>query len=198
MNGYCDNCRKLAHNNSARQYYYNNKNTLTASSYAPRKISTTAIDSLEGSNIEKRVADLCERYDNLRKETLQLSNEINENKKKLTKSGDVLLHRLEFEDMSDLEFNRDAMRVKRDRILRRGYKIEECKVNELISSLGLRNARELNKAITQGAKTTRDLPSYIESLRQNAEIYVWANKPEYQANPKRKKMLQAKKEEVER
>lgn len=185
MNGYCDNCRKLAHNNSARQYYYNTK----APVVVERKVSTVAVDNLKGSDIEQRVQQLCEKYDGLRKETLELRNEINERKKKLTKSGDVLLHKLEFEDMSDAEFSRDAIRVKQDRILRRGYKIEECKVNEIMGSLGIRSAKGLNKAITQGARTTRDLEGYVESLRQNAEIYVWATKPLYQANSKKKKYV---------
>lgn len=180
---YCDNCKALAHNESARNCYKKNvsakevmqgqevfENLINRSQPVVRRVSSDGADNM----YQKEITELANRYDSLRLDTIRLYKKLKNKKDYLTKTGDIFVHSLEFngDNMSDNEILEKAKQTIIDRKIRRGCKLSEQTVYEIMRSLGLRSASKFVDKAMNGARTTRDFTQFLESLKDDEEIYA--------------------------
>lgn len=166
---YCDDCKDLAHNEVARLCY--NKNVSTKRKEVlieKRKVNSDAANNM---NIED-IKEIAEEYDRLRLKTIQLYQKKKNQEKYLTKTTDMLSHKLEFDNPSDEEILTMAKKVKEDRYNRRQNKISEKMLYAIMDSFNMRSANKFVKEAIQGAKNTRDFEGFLETLKDNEEIYT--------------------------
>ena len=172
---YCDNCKTLAHNEVSRICY--KKNVSTNEVMKEQKINPAIRTvSVDGANnmYDKELEEISRAYDDLRLRAIKLCKKAQAETKRLTKSGDILVHKLEFENdkMTDDEKLRMSDVVARDRKIRRGWKLTGDTAYGIMASFGLRSATKYVAEAKKGARTTRDFRGYLESLKNNNEIYV--------------------------
>ena len=170
---YCDNCKTLAHNEVSRICYKKNVSTnetmMKHESYiTERKVSVDGANNMYNEELDA----ISMEYDKLRLRTIKLLQKAQAEEERLTKSGDVLVHKLEFENLTDSEKLKMADIVARDRKLRRGWKLTRQTAYGLVSSFELRSATKYVAEAKKGARSTRDFKGYLESLKSNNEIYV--------------------------
>ena len=171
---YCNNCRGLAHNEVSRAYYQKNISKNEIMMRNKNHAVPVRTVSVEGANnmYEKELDEISEEYDKLRLKTIKLLQKAQAQEERLTKSGDILVHKLEFENLTDSEKLKMADIVARDRKLRRGWKLTKQTAYGLVSSFELRSATKYVAEAKKGARSTRDFKGYLESLKSNNEIYV--------------------------
>ena len=170
---YCDNCKTLAHNEASRVCYKKNVSTDVKvvkheNGLTPRLVSVDGANNMYNKELEEISAE----YDKLRFRTIQLLKKAEAEEKRLTKSGDILVHKLEFENLSNTEKLQMADVVSHDRKLRRGCKLTKLTAYGLVSAFELRSATKFVKEAQKGARTTRNFKEYLESLKGNSEIYA--------------------------
>lgn len=171
---YCDNCKSLAHNEVSRECYKKNVSTnefmtkKTSEVIIPRKVSVDGANNM----YESELIAISQEYDKLRGRAINLFKKAQAEEKRLTKSGDMLVHKLEFEDMTDEEKLNMTDVVARDRKLRRGWKLTKQTAYGLVSAFELRSATKYVSEARKGARTTRNFQEYLENLKGNREIYV--------------------------
>ena len=180
---YCDDCKALAHNESARNCYKKTvstkeimqgqevfSNLVNRSQPVVRRVSSEGADNM----YKEEIKELADRYDSLRFDTIKLYKKLKNKKDYLTKTGDIFVHSLEFngDNMTDSEILAKAKQTMLDRKARRGCKLSEQTVYEIMRSLGLRSASKFVDKAMDGAKTTRDFTQFLESLKSDEEIYA--------------------------
>ena len=180
---YCDDCKALAHNESARNCYKKTvstkeimqgqevfSNLVNRSQPVVRRVSSDGADNM----YKEEIKELADRYDSLRFDTIKLYKKLKNKKDYLTKTGDIFVHSLEFngDNMTDSEILAKAKQTMLDRKARRGCKLSEQTVYEIMRSLGLRSASKFVDKAMDGAKTTRDFTQFLESLKSDEEIYA--------------------------
>lgn len=170
---YCDNCKDLAHNEVARLCYNKNVSTKRQRNLEDiigekRKVNSDAANNM---NIED-IREIAEEYDRLRLKTIQLYQKKKNQEKYLTKTSDMLSHKLEFDNPSDEEILKMARQVKEDRYNRRQNKISEKMLYAMMNAFNMRSANKFVNEAMQGAKKTRDFDGFLETLKDNEEIYA--------------------------
>jgi hypothetical protein len=135
---------------------------------AERKVSVDGANNMYNEELDA----ISMEYDKLRLRTIKLLQKAQAEEERLTKSGDILVHKLEFENLTDSEKLKMADIVARDRKLRRGWKLTRQTAHGLVSSFELRSATKYVAEAKKGARSTRDFKGYLESLKSNNEIYV--------------------------
>lgn len=170
---YCDNCKTLAHNEVSRICYKKTVSTNDVMMKHERYVTDRKV-SVDGANnmYNEELDAISMEYDKLRLRTIKLLQKAQAEEERLTKSGDVLVHKLEFEDLTDSEKLKMADIVAHDRKLRRGWKLTRQTAYGLVSSFELRSATKYVAEAKKGARSTRDFKGYLESLKSNNEIYV--------------------------
>lgn len=201
-NDYCDkeDCRLLAHNEASKNCY--NKNIsksrinisevnvenvandnniritpnipkidiqpVVAKKVTERKVSTEAVDSMYIADI----LEFAKKYDELRYAGIKLIQKEVAKEKGYNKTGDMLLHMLEFEDVSAERWASLREPVTSDRVDRRRTKIRRQIYNEFIENMPIRSARDFVRLALEGARTTRDFDKYLVSLRDNEKLFA--------------------------
>jgi hypothetical protein len=127
---------------------------------------------------KKEIMDLYNRCDELRKEAIYWWNKARNEAEHYTKTGDMLLHQLEFLDLSDNDILKNAHMVKTDRAIRRGRKVSALVLFEIVCSFGLRNATKFGEKAIEGAKTEKEFQKYLEKLKYDKELYSRALREE--------------------
>ena len=93
----------------------------------------------------------------------------------LTKSRDMLMHKLEFEKytMSDEQKLLGLNKVQDDGITRRILKDELVIVDTMVSSHEVRNPKTLATKVRNATSKTTDLRGYVEELRSDPEVFAY-------------------------
>ena len=165
---YCDNCKDLAHNEVARICYNKNVSSKKMEVKNLRKVNTNAVSNMNIDDIK----EIAEEYDRLRLKTIQLYQKKKSQEKYLTKTSDMLSHKLEFDNPSDEEILEMARQVREDRYNRRQSKISEKMLYAMMNAFNMRSANKFVNEAIQGAKQTRDFDGFLEKLKDNDEIYA--------------------------
>jgi hypothetical protein len=122
--------------------------------------------------------ELCKRYDDLRRDFIYFWQKSSKDAKYYTKTGDMLLHELEFCNPTDKDIVKKARLVQSDRAIRRGMKVSSLIAFPIVCSFGLRNATGFLELAIDGAKKEKDLQAYLDNIKYNKEIYSRALKRE--------------------
>lgn len=201
-NDYCDkeDCRLLAHNEASKNCYSKNISKskvktnevivenatsnkdiqivsnmpkidiqpVVAKKVTERKVSTEAVDSMYIADI----LEFARKYDDLRYEGIKLIQKEVAKEKGYNKTGDMLLHMLEFEDISAERWASLREPVTSDRVDRRRTKIRRQIYNEFIENMPIRSAKDFVRLALEGARTTRDFDKYLVGLRDNERLFA--------------------------
>lgn len=166
---YCDNCKAIAHNETVKAWKKNNS-VLTE--------NTNQVYDATKYMYLKEIQSILNRYGDLRKETIHLWNKARKEADYYTKSGDMLLHKLEIGNMSDADKLSNLKKVEMDRRIRRGMKDSALVLFEIMCSFGLRDSAKFGEMAIEGAKTEKDFHGYLEKMKYNKEIYANALREE--------------------
>lgn len=194
---YCnkENCKMLAHNEVARKHYHAQKNDATTNSdyYKAKLLENDVVSKAKigiNSNVKKTIAErkvspkVAENlyYDdimqialdmgNCRYRLIQLIKEEIKKEKDYNKQDDILLHKLEFEDLSREETGEIIDQLIIDRPNRRSLKVRRQMIDWLLVYSPIKNPSAFVKAAVKGAGTTRHFDKYLEELKNDPTIFA--------------------------
>lgn len=178
---YCNNCKTLAHNELSRKYYQrksDDNQVMSPNEFAQKSVSTVAFDLLGDPRYNKykeRINKLLENDSKSRNEWIELQRDMRNDIDHLTKSRDMLMHKLEFEKytMSDEQKLLGLNKVQDDGITRRILKDELVIVDTMVSSHEVRNPKTLATKVRNATSKTTDLRGYVEELRSDPEVFAY-------------------------
>lgn len=169
---YCDReeCKKMAHSKASKVYYKKNKQlALNNFNYhIQRVVSTEAVDNMNIDDIKEIAQDLGK----LRFKTIKLVQGLVEKERKFNKSDDYILHKLEFENLSDEDWLKIKQKLVKDRKERREIKIKRKMANEILRNITMKNPGKFVEEAKNGARKTRDFDNCLNELRKNSELFV--------------------------
>lgn len=185
---YCDDCKQLAHNEVSRICYkknvstnevmYNRTNNVRQNNYSNERVVARKVSSDGANNMYvDELMNIAEDYDKLRLRAINLYKKAKAEEEYLTKSGDMFVHKLEFDNMTDKEKLEYADQVEKDRKIRRGRKLSKDTALEIVSAFDMRSARKFVNEAIKGAKSTRDFRSFLDNLKSDKEIYAEKKSP---------------------
>lgn len=174
---YCnkESCRMLAHNEASRICYKKSVSNpkfeaekVTAERVTNRQVSTEAVDNMEINDIE----ELARELGNLRYRAIKLIQREIAKEKKFNKTDDIILHTVEFEKLTDKEWDDIKSKLISDRKERRGTKIRRQMLNEILSNITIKNPSKFVKEAINGARKTRHFDECLKDLRTNKDIFA--------------------------
>ncbi|MBP3707550.1 MAG: hypothetical protein J6J36_02940 [Clostridia bacterium] len=174
---YCDkeSCKALAHNEASRICYKKsvsnpkfNAEKITAQRVTNRQVSTEAVDSMEINDIK----ELARELGNLRYRMIKLIQKEVAKEKKFNKTNDIILHTIEFEKLTDKDWENIKQRLINDRKERRGTKIRRQILNEMLANLTMKNPGRFVEVAVDGAKKTRHFDECLADLREDESLFA--------------------------
>lgn len=171
---YCDNCKAIAHNNAVKNSAIKKKEN---EAVKEKEVTAEEYDATKYMRKDE-LKELCKRYDDLRRDFIYFWQKSSKDAKYYTKTGDMLLHELEFCNPTDTDIVKKARLVQSDRAIRRGMKVSSLIAFPIVCSFGLRNATGFLELAIDGAKKEKDLQAYLDNIKYNKEIYSRALKRE--------------------
>ena len=193
---YCDkpNCKMLAHNEVARKHYHSNKSdNQTNNDFYQTKIFDDSIQqkpNINQNNQQKAVAqrvvsqkvadnlyvddimDIALEMGKSRYKLIQLIQKLVKEEKGYNKQDDIILHKLEFEDLSKEETEKLVNQLIGDRPNRRTIKVRRQIVNWLLVNSPIKNPTAFVKAAVKGVATSRQFGEYLDGLTNDPNIFA--------------------------
>lgn len=156
---YCDDCKAKAHTENVK-----------ASKRKNEEQYIQIYDPTEYMYI-KEIQEILERYGCLRKDVIYLWSKIKKLAEYYTKSGDMLLHKIEIGGLTQQQTLNLAKGVEIDRRKRRGCKDSALILFHVMCSLGLRDPVKFGEVAINGAKTQKDFNEFLEMQKYDKSIY---------------------------
>lgn len=187
---YCNkpNCKMLAHNEVARKHYHSNKNDnqlnndfyqtkifddLTRQPAKPTVMTQRVVSQKVADNLYvDDIMDIALEMGKSRYKLIQLIQKLVKEEKGYNKQDDIILHKLEFEDLSKEETEKLVNQLIGDRPNRRTIKVRRQIVNWLLVNSPIKNPAAFVKAAVKGVATSRQFGEYLDGLTNDPNIFA--------------------------
>lgn len=176
-NDYCDkeDCKTLAHNEASKICYKKSVSNpkfeaekVTAQRVTNRQVSTEAVDNMEVDDIK----ELAKELGNIRYRMIKLIQKEVAKEKKFNKTNDIILHTIEFEKLTDKDWENIKKKLINDRRERRETKIRRQMLNEILANITMKNPGKFVDVAIDGARKTRHFDEFLADLRDDESLFA--------------------------